>query len=249
MGPAIRPPNFFSDQHVRNKALYDAVMERAKKSSPLDLSIVTTNIGDIKVRRLLGTGSGTVVFQGLTADNERVAIKYSFDSYLLRCEAGTLKKLNEVECIPKLLHEDFNGKIPYIVTSMVGRKATKIDAPIACNIIIDILEVLKGIHDHHYIHNDIQPGNIVKVGDKFRLIDFGLAVQRCDKRETAPLGWPLGHIIFASHNWGKYLGAGDDLEALCYTVAFMHDRNKEYWRAATRDPFKALQKKKEISNV
>ena len=51
--------------------------------------------------------------------------------------------------------------------------------------------------------------------------------------------------MFASHNRGKYLGAGDDLEALCYTVAFMYDQNKEYWRTATHDPSEAVHQKEE----
>ena len=108
---------------------------------------------------------------------------------------------------------------------------------------VDILEVLEDLHGHNYIHNDIQPGNIVKVGDKFRLIDFGLAAPIHNTRDIAPRSFPKGHIIFASHNWGKYLGAGDDLEALCYTVSFMHNRNKGYWRAVLGDPLKAFPKK------
>jgi len=225
------------------------VVKWAKKTSQFRLPIVTTNVGDIEARRLLGTGSDTVVFEGLTTDNERVAIKYSLHHNPLKREVETLKKLNEVKGIPRLLHKDFNGMIPYIVTSMVGRKVTKIDTLSACKIMIDILEVLKSLNDHQYIHNDINLSTIVTVSDKFRLIDFGLALPQCDKRETAPMDWPMGHIIFASHNWGKYLGAGDDLEALCYTVAFMHNQDKEYWRTALQDPFKALYKKETISNI
>jgi serine/threonine protein kinase len=139
--------------------------------------------------------------------------------------------------------------IPYIVTSMVGQEVTKVDAQIACNIIIDILEVLKSVHDHHYVHNDIHPKAIVKVDDKFRLVDFGRAVHVYDKRDTAPSDWPKCPIMFASHNYEKYPGAADDLEALCYTVAYMHNKNREYWRVALRNPLEALHKRAIITNI
>jgi serine/threonine protein kinase len=201
---------------------------------------VTTTIGDVEACQLLGAGSDTVIFEGRTTSNVPVVIKYSLRDPPLKREAETLKILNDVIDIPKLLYENFNGMIPYIVTSMMGQKVYKVNARVACNIIIDILGVLKNLHGHNYIHNDIHPSNIVNVDGKYRLIDFGRAVPQSGKRETAPDDWPKGHIVFASHNWDKYPGAGDDLEALCYTVTFMHDQDKEYWRTAIQDPFKAL---------
>ncbi|CAG8614597.1 2390_t:CDS:2 [Paraglomus brasilianum] len=134
-------------------------------------------------------------FDGLTVNNTQVAVKYCLDNDPLQHEADTLKKLSEVKGILTLLYEDFNSMIPYIVTSMVGQRVTKTDVQTACNIIIDILEVLKSLHDHHYIHNDINP------------------------------------------------------EALCYTVAFMHNQDKEYWHTTARDPFKALHKKEKFSEI
>ena len=85
------------------------------------------------------------------------------------------------------------------------------------------------------MHNDIHPGNIVEVDCKFRLIDFGSAVRRFEKRENIPKHWPKGHAAFASHNRSDYPGARDDLEALCYTISFMYDQNKLYWSIASRD--------------
>ncbi|CAG8547478.1 1750_t:CDS:1, partial [Paraglomus brasilianum] len=67
-------------------------------------------------------------------------------------------------------------------------------------------------------------------------------VPRSNKRESIPSGWPEGNIIFASHNRGKYLGAGDGLEALSYTIAFMYNQNKAYWRIA-EDPYQAIYQK------
>jgi serine/threonine protein kinase len=159
-----------------------------------------------------------------------------------------LKRLDELKNIPKLLYEQLDHDLPVscIITSMVGRNVTKVDAATACNVVVDILGVLKDVHGRGYIHNDIHPGNIVNVDGKFRLIDFGLAVPRSDERKIAPpRNWPVGHLTFASHNFDKYLGAGDDLEALCYTVAFMYNRDKEYWRAADQDRYEASYQKKE----
>lgn len=232
------------DQGARNKVFYELILE-GSRNSPSGLPIIPTSIGDIKAIRLLGTGSDSVIFEACTTNNERAAIKYSLGSSSLQREAEMLKKLKEVKDIPRLLHEALDRTPSYIITSMVGQKVFNINAQVACNIIIDILGVLKSLHGHGYIHNDIHPSNVVDVDGRYRLIDFGRAVPLFHKRDTAPSDWPKGHIVFASHNWGKYLGAGDDLEALSYTVAFMHDKSKEYWRIAHEDLLSALQKKEE----
>src|SRR6185295_12021297 len=78
-----------------------------------------------------------------------------------------------------------------------------------------------------------------------RLIDFGSVIPQFSKRDTLPDSWPKGQITFASHNRGKYLGAGDDLEALCYTVTFLHNSDKEFWYAAAQDQCKMFDKKRE----
>jgi len=240
--------DIIEEQRATNEALYSVIIDWAKRLSSFGLPVVATTVGDIEARRILGMGSNTVVFAGRTNDVE-VAIKYALDSGPLKHEANALKKLSGVEDIPRLLYEDLGGMIPYIVTSMVGRRVPKVDAQIACNITIDILEVLKSLHSHHYVHNDINPNNIVKVDDKFRLIDFGRAVYCGDKRDTAPSDWPKCHIMFASHNYEKYPGAGDDLEALCYTVAYMYNQNREYWRAAVLHPLEALHKRQKYANI
>ncbi|CAG8671564.1 4062_t:CDS:1, partial [Paraglomus brasilianum] len=148
--------------------------------------------------------------------------------------------------IPKLLYEDLHNpimSIPCIVTSMVGLKIMKVDVITACTIIVDVVGILKAIHNYGYIHNDIHPGNIVNVNGKYQLIDFGFAVPLSKKRDNVPSSWPEGHVIFASHNRGKCLGAGDDLESLCYTIAFMYDSNKAYWDTVTKDPYQAIHMK------
>ena len=240
--------DMIEEQQATNEAFYSVIIDSERLSESSGLPVVATTIGDIEARRFLGMGSNTVVFAGLMNGAE-VAIKYFLDRGPLRREANALRKLSGVEDIPRLLHESTDGLNPYIVTSMVGREVTRVDAWVACNIVIDILEVLKNLHGHHFVHNDINPGNIVKVDYKFRLIDFGRAIHCCDERDTAPSDWPKGHIMFASHNYEKYPGAGDDLEALCYTVTYMHNRNREYWRAAVPQPLEALRKREKLRNI
>src|SRR6266498_4772090 len=102
----------------------------------------------------------------------KVIIKYALDEEPLQREVVALKNLSEVKDIPKLLYEELGAGIPFIITSMVGQKVTKIDEPTACNMVIDILDILKSIHECNYIYNDIHLGNVVKFGDKYQLIDF-----------------------------------------------------------------------------
>jgi len=91
------------------------------------------------------------------------------------------------------------------------------------------------MHGHGYLHNDIHPGNLVEVQGEYRLIDFDHAVQCSKIRRDAPPDYPTGQKTFASHHWGQTGGPGDDLEALCYTLACMHSPDKELWRVAARD--------------
>jgi len=55
-----------------------------------------------------------------------------------------------------------------------------------CGIALSITETLAFVHDHHIIHKDLKPDNILKTADGTRLIDFGIAV-RLEQETTAPL--------------------------------------------------------------
>ncbi|CAG8498010.1 5479_t:CDS:2 [Paraglomus brasilianum] len=224
---------------------YNMVLKWSVKDLTSSFPIVRTSFGNVEANVLLGLGPNTAVFGASTTDYGKVAIKFCLNEFRLHREAEILKELEGIKDIPKLLHENLDVMVPYIVTSMVGKKVTEISASIACNATIDILEVLENIHDKGYVHNDIHPGNIVEVDSKFRLIDFGNAVQRFEKRDHIPKHWPKGHAVFASHNRGDYPGARDDLEALCYSIAFMYDQNKLYWCIAGRDRRKAHHRKEE----
>jgi len=237
----------FTHRHLNiNKGLYNVILQWAVKCSQFGLLVVSTSIGEVEAYRILGTGSSSIVFEAYTPENVRVALKYSLDDRCLEREVQMLKIFEKLEGIPKLLYEDLHNpimSIPCIVTSMVGLKIMKVDAITACNIIADVVEILKALHNYRYIHNDIHPGNIVNVNSKYQLIDFGFAVPLSKKRDNVPNSWPEGHVIFASHNRGKCLGAGDDLESLCYTIAFMYDSNKAYWDTVTKDPYQAIHMK------
>ncbi|CAG8721335.1 17841_t:CDS:2, partial [Funneliformis caledonium] len=174
-------------------------------------------ISEVEAYRILGTGSSSIIFKAYTSENIWVVLKYSLDNHYLECEVQMLKKFEKLKSIPKLLYEDLHNpimSIPCIVTSMIGKKITKVYVIIACNIIADVIEILKALHKYGYIHNDIHFGNI-----------------------------PEGHVIFASHNRGKYLRAGDDLKSLCYIIAFMYDLNKAYWNTVIKDSYQAIHMK------
>ncbi|CAG8568380.1 5404_t:CDS:2 [Funneliformis caledonium] len=128
------PFKVLCNMHLRTEVYYKLLID-------CGLPFVETVDGDIKATQLLGLESDSVIFKACTACNERVAIKFRFTLNVLKHESQVLKIFKEVKDIPKLLYEDLCLLHPYIITSMVGRKINKVDVPIACNIIADILKL------------------------------------------------------------------------------------------------------------
>lgn len=53
--------------------------------------------------------------------------------------------------------------------------------------ILDLLFGMRHIHQQKLLHRDIKPSNMVKVGDKYKIADFGLVKDTVSSPETTPL--------------------------------------------------------------
>ncbi len=105
---------------------------------------------------------------------------------LFKEEADTLYRLGKHEQIPQLLAYFFNDDDSnyYLVQEFIeGQDLTEeikngLEEAKAIQLLRDILEVLKYIHDENVIHRDIKPSNIRRrIDEKIVIIDFG-AVKR-----------------------------------------------------------------------
>ena len=107
----------------------------------------------------------------------------------------------------------------------------KLSLKTVCMLGIEMVEILKKVHEKHYIHRDIKPDNFA-IGysdqSKLYLIDFGLAKQyrssRTLKQKPMQTNKKLtGTARYASINAlrGCDQSRRDDLESVGYVVAYL----------------------------
>ncbi|XP_059064519.1 uncharacterized protein LOC131856672 [Cryptomeria japonica] len=132
----------------------------------------------------LGEGAFSSVYYGILSNGRRVAVK------ILRTKSlqGERVWVNELRTLSKLCHQSIIELVGYcyedemmlVVDYMpqnlhkiiFGEDVMIIDWPTRHNIILDIIRVLKYLHDGCIVHRDIKPMNI--------LLDQNLNVKICD---------------------------------------------------------------------
>jgi serine/threonine protein kinase len=121
------------------------------------------------------------------------------------------------------------------------------------------LSIVQSLHDQHYVHCDIKPGNFMIHGDTFSptlfLIDFGLA--RLFRNPATYLHIPfttdhsiIGTLPFTSINGqqGNSQSRRDDLESLAYTIIYVALGDLPWTSNSTGNNKQAvLRKKKSIT--
>ena len=152
----------------------------------------------------IGAGGNMLVFYGKNKiNNDDLAVKIEFKdkkfSYTLN-EIKTLTRLNGISQIPKYFYYEYDKNKNIIAESLFGPSIKKFydfnhylfDHVIMSIIGIQIIKILKQIHEKGLLHNDLKPSNICwgkfqnsyyTDRDKFFLIDFGYARMFVEKEQ------------------------------------------------------------------
>lgn len=122
-------------------------------------------------------------------------------------EARVLEQLGQThDQIPELFEHLEENREFYLIQEYVAGESleqilaqkTSLSEPEVVNLLVDILQVLAFVHDHHVIHRDVTPSNLIQRqrDRKIVLIDFGAVkevIQSGIARPTIPIGKP-GYI-------------------------------------------------------
>lgn len=199
-------------------------------------------INNYKIIQRIGGGTFGSVYRGINIEtNEPVAIKIEqhTDVHLLKTEAKVLNYLKHVDNIPKLKWFGQVNDSYVLVMPLLGHSIehvmshVTIKPPEIYKIGIQMLEILRAIHEMKIIHRDIKPSNMVYGLDDsiygLHLIDFGLSAP------ISPLGQTHGCIgtpLFMSLNAHakQTLCCRDDLESMIYVLIYIWMNTNVSWK-------------------
>ena len=247
------------------------------KSKELE-ELIGKNINSYKITKYISSGSFGDVFSAIhQTTNKEVALKIPIknadkngEKWLLE-EAKVYNDLNyDKEDQPdigiadmEVFHSDeLNKKIiamdllgPSLERLLSKRKKLRLKTVIL--LAIQMIEVLRYIHNSGYIHRDIKPDNFAvdnTDGQRLYCIDFGLAKKYLTKNENhikfktgSKFCGTARYASIAAHK-GYEQSRKDDLEAVGYLLVYMY-RGKLPWQSLKhkdkKERYRMIQEKKE----
>lgn len=145
-----------------------------------------SQVGPYRIVGRLGAGGMGVVFAGLDARGERVAVKVVHASYAADQEfrarfAREIAVLHRVKgtCTARIIDADARAERPWLAAEYVP--GPTLDAKGALRgdewfgLVAGLAEALAAIHGAGVVHRDIKPSNVILSPDGPRLVDFGIA--------------------------------------------------------------------------
>jgi serine/threonine protein kinase len=216
----------------------------------------------------IGNGSFGTIYKGENIrTKELVAIKIERkDEYnLLKNEAQIYNYLKDTDNISSLKWYGSDNNNNYLVIDLLGYSLEKLklklknfSLKLILKIGIQIIKILKNIHDKGLVHRDIKPENflIYKNGDNnfvsIYIIDFGFCKRFIDDKnrhiKLDKINGLIGSKNYASlnsHNLYE-LSRRDDLESLFYILLYLYNGYLE-WNNEENEK-KIIEKKQNIIN-
>lgn len=202
-----------------------------------------TNIIGNKYKLIKKIGSGTfgTIFEGKNVrTNEKVAIKMELISdnvKLLKNETIIYKFLHGVNGVPTVKWYGKNDLYYFMVIELLGNSVQKIidvskklTLKSILQIGVNIISILKNVHERGVIHRDVKPENFLLTTTnpkKIYIIDFGLSKpyiingEHIDYKKKLKF---MGTPDFASINAHNFIEQSrrDDLEALSYMLIYFY---------------------------
>ena len=190
----------------------------------------------------LGEGTFGMIFKCESTDG-LCAFKFEKKRYgrrsLLKTESEVMIELKGFG-IPKIISYIENDDYNIMIMELLGKSLEvlaqqyadeKLSLKTCCMLGIEMLKILKKIHDNHFIHRDIKPDNFaIGYSDQSQLylIDFGLAKQYRNAKtlQQKPMQKNkklTGTARYASINAlrGYDQSRRDDLESIGYVLAYL----------------------------
>jgi casein kinase I family protein HRR25 len=189
----------------------------------------------------LGEGSFGLIYKGENVrTRELVAIKVEpieKDMKLLKNESVIYQYLNNVQGVPFVKWFGKDEKNYYMVINLLGEslQSVKNNATFSLTSVlqigIQVIILLKTIHDKGLVHRDIKPDNFLlglnNERKRIYIIDFGLCKSYMNNDQHNPIKKSnnlIGSLTYASinaHNCIE-LSRRDDMESLGYMLAFFY---------------------------
>lgn len=196
--------------------------------------------GKYNIIKKISEGSFGSVFEGKNIRTmEDVAIKVELkknDMKTLKMEAKIYQLLKEETGFPRLKWYGTNENINYLVIDLLGaslddlvKEKGKVEVKEVVGFGIQMIDLLKKLHEKELIHRDIKPNNFLfaRNGSKIlHLIDMGFCKRYINEGYHMPpkiLRHPIGTPNYVSINVHNNIEPSrrDDIESCIYVMVYM----------------------------